>query len=165
MTSVFQIAAEKSKLYSIDEFGVTNYKTRFVALMCIITVAFLIFAFGAITYYAEYGVEGATIQDLGDAFWLMLMSSTTIGFGDHYPVTIVGRTMVTLMFIFGVGIIGGLGALIASKLLGFSDTNVKNRELRKQNAEILAQGKILEKKLDILLNNMRADNNKSDEAS
>ena len=73
--------------------------------------------------------------------------------------------MVTLMFIFGVGIIGGLGALIASKLLGFSDTNVKNRELRKQNAEILAHGKILEKKLDILLNNMRADNNKSDEAS
>ena len=37
------------------------------------------------------------------------------------------------MFVSGVGVVGGLGALIASKLLSFSDTNVKNRELRFQN--------------------------------
>lgn len=157
MTSVFQIAADKSKLYSVDEFGVTNYKTRFVALMCVLTITILIIAFGVVTYYAEYGAEGATITRFGDAFWLMIMSSTTIGFGDHYPVTVLGRTMVTLMFIFGVGIIGGLGALIAAKLLGFSDTNVKNRELRKQNAEILAHNKILEKKLDAVIQHIGVD--------
>lgn len=160
MTSVFQIAADKSKLYSVDEFGVTNYKTSFVALMCILTIAVLIVAFGIVTYYAEYGVEGATIENFGDAFWLMIMSSTTIGFGDHYPVTVLGRAMVTLMFVFGVGIIGGLGALIAAKLLGFSDTNVKNRELRKQNSEILAHNKILEKKLDMLIHHIGIDINK-----
>ncbi len=136
MTSIFQILAIKGKLHSIDDFGVRNYKTRFVALLCIFLMAILILFFGAITYHAEFGVEGATIQSFGDALWLMVMSSTTIGFGSQYPVTLIGRSMVTLMFIFGVGIIGGLGALIASKLLGFSDTNVKNRELRKQNDNI-----------------------------
>ncbi len=133
MTSVFQSVTQQSKLYSIDEFGVKNYKTRFVAFLCVFLMTALIFFFGAITYHAEYGVDGATIENFGDALWLMIMSSTTIGFGSQYPVTILGRTMVTLMFICGVGIIGGLGALIASKLLGFSDTNVKNRELRHQN--------------------------------
>lgn len=136
MAYIFQVSAIKSKLHSIDDFGVKNYKTIFIALFCIIAMAILILLFGAITYHAELGVEGATIQSFGDALWLMIMSSTTIGFGSQYPVTLIGRTMVTLMFIFGVGIIGGLGALIASKLLGFSDTNVKNRELRKQNEHI-----------------------------
>lgn len=136
MTSVFQVTAQKSNLYAVDEFGIRNYKTRFVAFLCILAMVLLVFLFGFITYKAEYGVEGATISSFGDALWLMIMSSTTIGFGSQYPVTFIGRSMVTLMFIFGVGIIGGLGALIASKLLGFSDTNVKNRELRMQNANI-----------------------------
>lgn len=147
MTSVFQISAAKSKLHSIDDFGVINYKTGFIALLCIFSMAVLMLIFGSITYYAEFGVEGATIQNFGDALWLMVMSSTTIGFGSQYPVTLIGRSMVTLMFIFGVGIIGGLGALIASKLLGFSDTNVKNRELRKQNDDIYKKLVEIEKML------------------
>ena len=137
MTTVFQMTAIKSKLYSVDTFGVTNYKTTFIAILCILSMTVLAFVFGAITYNAELNAEGATIKSFGDALWLMVMSSTTIGFGSQYPVTFIGRSMVTLMFVFGVGIIGGLGALIASKFLGFSDTNVKNRELRKQNEDIL----------------------------
>ncbi len=133
---VLQKVLLKSKLYSVDEFGVVNYKTRFVALFSITMIVALISILGTITYFAEQGVNGATINNWSDAFWLMVMSSTTIGFGDHYPVTLIGRLMVTLMFILGVGILGGLGALITSKIFGFSDTNVKNRELRKQNDDI-----------------------------
>ncbi|MDO6428073.1 potassium channel family protein [Thalassotalea sp. 1_MG-2023] len=164
MAFIFQVASSKSKLYSVDEFGVINYKTRFVAMLCILSMATLILLFGGITYYAEFGTEGATIQSFGDALWLMVMSSTTIGFGSQYPVTVIGRVMVTMMFISGVGIIGGLGALVASKLLGFSDTNVKNRELRKQNAEILAMNKKLEQKLDLLVEKIEpmVSNNKND---
>lgn len=136
MTTVFQVAAMKCKIYSVNGFGIKNYKTRFVALLSILLMIMLVLIFGFITYKAELGVDGATITSFTDALWLMVMSSTTIGFGSQYPVTFIGRSMVTLMFIFGVGIIGGLGALIASKLLGFSDTNVKNRELRKQNNDI-----------------------------
>lgn len=127
---------KNSQLYNVDEFGVKNYKTRFITLMSIALMVSLVLSFGYITYLAEIGQDGATIKSFSDAVWLMIMSSTTIGFGSQYPTTGIGRTMVTLMFIFGVGIIGGLGALIATKIFGFSDTNIKNRELRKQNTEI-----------------------------
>ena len=136
MSIIFNSVALKSGLYSVDEFGVTNYKTRFVALLSILLMSTFVLAFGYITYLVEIGQEGATIRNFGDAVWLMIMSSTTIGFGSQYPTTDIGRIMVTLMFVLGVGIIGGLGALIASKVMGFSDTNVKNRELRKQNDDI-----------------------------
>ena len=136
MPVIFKSVMGKTSLYSVDEFGVANYKTRYITLMSIALMAILVASLGWVTYYAEVGQEGATISTFGDAVWLMIMSSTTIGFGDHYPVTDLGRAMVVIMFVLGVGIIGGLGAIVAAKLFGFSDTNVKNRELRKQNAEI-----------------------------
>jgi len=79
------------------------------------------------------------------------MSASTIGFGDHFPVTLGGRMVVALMFYLGVGLVGFIGALIAERMLGFADTNVKNRELRQQNKDILAHNKELEKKLDLLM--------------
>ncbi len=83
------------------------------------------------------------VQSYADALWLMLMSSTTIGFGDVYPITFVGRAAVFIMFILGVGILGGVGAVFANKIFGFADTNIKNRELRKQNEEIIAQNTLI----------------------
>jgi len=145
MSIIFNTVALKTGFYSVDEFGVVNYKTRFVALLSILLMVSFVLIFGYITYVAEIGQEGATIRNFGDAIWLMIMSSTTIGFGSQYPTTDIGRMMVTLMFVFGVGIIGGLGALIASKVMGFSDTNVKNRELRKQNDDIYTKLTELEK--------------------
>ena len=78
------------------------------------------------------------------------MSSTTIGFGDVYPITFIGRTAVFIMFILGVGILGGVGAVFANKIFGFADTNIKNRELRKQNEEIFAQNIAIHQKLEKL---------------
>ena len=78
------------------------------------------------------------------------MSSTTIGFGDVYPITIVGRIAVFIMFILGVGILGGVGAVFANKIFGFADTNIKNRELRKQNEQILAQNEKIHQKLALV---------------
>lgn len=136
MSFVFRTITKKSGLYKVDEFGVVNYKARYIMLMSVLLMVTLVLSFGSITYYAEIDQEGATVKTFGDAVWLMIMSSTTIGFGDYFPVSDIGRLMVVIMFIFGVGIIGGLGAIVASKIFGFSDTNVKNRELRKQNIEI-----------------------------
>ena len=78
------------------------------------------------------------------------MSSTTIGFGDVYPITFIGRAAVFIMFILGVGILGGVGAVFANKIFGFADTNIKNRELRKQNEEIFAQNIKIHQKLESL---------------
>jgi voltage-gated potassium channel len=55
------------------------------------------------------------------------------------------------MFYIGVGLVGFIGAQLVNKFVGFSDTNVKNRELRKQNAAILEHNKQLEVKIDQLI--------------
>jgi voltage-gated potassium channel len=147
MSILQQHIAQDSTLYYVDEYGVKNYKTRAILGVGILAMALLIIGLGTGLYIAEQGNPEANIKTLANAYWVMVMSSTTIGFGDFYPTTNWGYICVSLMFIFGVGIMGGIGAVVASKIFGFSDTNVKNRELKQQNAEILKKLTAIEKKL------------------
>jgi len=156
---VLQKAMEKSHLYKMDEFGVKNYNYGVLGFLSLALFSLLNIVLAYVAFHAETSVTGSPVQNYADALWLMLMSSTTIGFGDVYPITFVGRAAVFIMFILGVGILGGAGAVFANKVFGFADTNIKNRELRKQNEEIFAQNieihqklEKLEKKLDSLSN-------------
>jgi voltage-gated potassium channel len=147
---MLQSAMEKSNLFKVDEFGVTNYNYGILAVVSFVLFALINIGLGYITFVAETAVVGSPVKNYADAFWLMLMSSTTIGFGDVYPITLVGRIAVFVMFILGVGILGGVGAIFANKIFGFADTNIKNRELRKQNEEILLQNDKIYQKLAVL---------------
>ncbi|MFQ3209366.1 MAG: voltage-gated potassium channel [Colwellia sp.] len=147
---MLQSAMEKSNLFKVDEFGVTNYNYGILAIVSFALFALINIGLGYITFVAETAVVGSPVKNYADAFWLMLMSSTTIGFGDVYPITLVGRIAVFVMFILGVGILGGVGAIFANKIFGFADTNIKNRELRKQNEQILQQNNKIYQKLTAL---------------
>jgi len=137
-------------IYNEDKYGVRNYKTRYLATL-VFLVIYLIIAIGAGgLQHFESANPQANITTYGQAFWVLIMASSTIGFGDFYPTTTGGYVMVTSMFYIGVGMMGYIGALIASKIMGFSDTNVKNRELRKQNAEILNEVRNLSQKIEQL---------------
>lgn len=147
---ILQNAMEKSHLYKVDEFGVKNYNYGVLGGLSLALFALLNVSLGYITYLAETSMIDSPVQNFADALWLMLMSSTTIGFGDVYPITLIGRIAVFIMFILGVGILGGVGAVFANKIFGFADTNIRNRELRKQNEDIFAQNIEIHKKLEKL---------------
>ena len=144
---ILQYAMEKSQLYNVDEFGIKNYNYGILGFVSLAIFSLLNIILGYVTFLAETGVVNSTVQSYVDALWLMLMSSTTIGFGDVYPITFVGRAAVFIMFILGVGILGGVGAIFAKKIFGFADTTIKNRELRQQNEEIIAQNNQIHRQL------------------
>jgi len=153
---ILQNAMEKSNLFKVDEFGVKNYNYGALGILSVVLFAVINMSLGYVTFVAETNVVGSPVKNYADAFWLMLMSSTTIGFGDVYPITLVGRATVFIMFLLGVGILGGVGAVFANKIFGFADTNIKNRELRKQNEEILQQNDKIYQKLIALEDKLAA---------
>jgi hypothetical protein len=139
---------EKTGLYKIDDYGVKNYNFFVLAFFLMLVMTFLTISLGHITYIYEIDANNSPVKTYGDAVWLMVMSASTIGFGDVYPVTLVGRIVVYTMFLLGVGTLGTLGGVFANKIFGFADTSIKNRELRKQNTNIYAKLLELEKKID-----------------
>ena len=53
-----------------------------------------------------------------DAFWYSIVTITTVGYGDYYPVTLWGRVTAMFIMIAGVGIIGALASMLSSILVG-----------------------------------------------
>ncbi|WP_426358575.1 potassium channel family protein [Pseudocolwellia sp. HL-MZ19] len=145
---IFESVMEKTHLYQVDNFGVKNYNFLVLTLFLFLVMACLTLSLGHITYIYEIENANSPVKSYGDAIWLMVMSASTIGFGDVYPITLIGRIAVYTMFLLGVGTLGTLGAIFANRIFGFADTNIKNRELRKQNADIYAKLLELEKKID-----------------
>ena len=141
----------KKHVYKTDQYGIRNYSLLALGAAGVTLLYSVIAILALALLHFEEGALNSNINSYVDAFWTLQMSASTIGFGDHFPVTIGGRTVVALMFYVGVGLVGFIGALIAERMLGFADTNVKNRELRQQNSDILDHNKKLEKKIDLLI--------------
>lgn len=66
---------------------------------------------------AERGAKGANITTVGDAFWWAIVTITTVGYGDYYPVTFVGRVIATIMMLLGIALLGVVTAGISGWLL------------------------------------------------
>lgn len=69
-------------------------------------------------YASEVGHEGANIQNLADAYWYSVVTLTTVGYGDFFPVTFWGRA---IGFTFVLGSLGILSILITNISLRVSN--------------------------------------------
>ena len=72
----------------------------------------------------ERGANGSKIDSLSDALWYSIVTLTTVGYGDVYPVTSVGRA---IGYTFVMGSLGVLGLLISR----ITEAFVNMREMRK----------------------------------
>jgi voltage-gated potassium channel len=59
----------------------------------------------------------ANITTGGDALWWGFVTITTVGYGDEYPVTTLGRLVGIFVMFAGVGIIGALASILSSLLV------------------------------------------------
>ena len=63
---------------------------------------------------AERTAKGANIASFGDALWWACTTVTTVGYGDRFPVTVLGRVIGVALMVVGIGLLGVLTAGIAS---------------------------------------------------
>ncbi|MCO7180150.1 potassium channel family protein [Lactococcus formosensis] len=83
----------------------------------------------------------------GDAIWWAIVTTTTVGYGDFYPKTFLGKVSAAILMFLGIGLIGYLTSTITSYF-------TKKIDLEEKNHELLQLEKIedLEKKIDLLVN-------------
>ena len=65
----------------------------------------------------ESSSPDANIVSGGDALWWGMVTITTVGYGDFFPVTLLGRLTGVFVMFAGVGIIGSLASILASILV------------------------------------------------
>ena len=65
----------------------------------------------------EAKAPNANIKTGGDAIWWGIVTITTVGYGDFFPVTFLGRLTAVFVMFAGIGIIGALASILASLLV------------------------------------------------
>lgn len=64
----------------------------------------------------ERGASDSNIRTIGDAMWWAATTMTTVGYGDLYPTTGLGRWVAVGLMVSGIGILGTVTAALASWL-------------------------------------------------
>ena len=95
----------------------TLIKTKYNNIIILGVLVLIIFFGGIAVYLVEHGQRGANITNLGDAFWWTIVTITTVGYGDYFPVTISGRIIAVLVMLSGIGIFALLVSSFAQRRL------------------------------------------------
>lgn len=81
------------------------------------SAALLVFVGALAVLDAEQSAPDAKILTFGDAVWWAVTTITTVGYGDLYPVTGLGRAVAAALMMSGIAVLGVVTASIASWLV------------------------------------------------
>lgn len=80
------------------------------ALILIYTVALSVLSF-------EKGAPDANITTMGESLWWAIVTITTVGYGDYYPVTVLGRWAAAALMVGGFAVLSMVTASVSSWLI------------------------------------------------
>ncbi len=95
-------------------------KSQELVSIGLITLCLIVMS-GIIVFCVEKPAGNAQIKTLWDAMWWSIVTLTTVGYGDVYPVTALGRGMAVLLMLFSLATIGAFGGLVTSILMSRID--------------------------------------------
>lgn len=68
-----------------------------------------------------YAPEAANIESIGDTLWYALVTLTTVGYGDYYPVSVPGQVVGVLFVLSSLGVLGLLIGKIADLFTSYRE--------------------------------------------
>lgn len=106
----------QNKKQLVDD--VVKHRAQYAVFITILLTFVVLVTASLVVLNAESRSDTANIKTGWDAFWWAFVTITTVGYGDRFPVTAIGRIGAMFVMVMGIGIIGALASIMASILVG-----------------------------------------------
>ncbi len=101
---------------ALERFASAFKDIREELFLYLLATGFLLYLASVGIYYFEHEAQPESFQSVFHCLWWAVITFTTVGYGDVYPVTLGGRLFTFLVLMIGLGVIAVPSGLIASAL-------------------------------------------------
>ena len=100
------------------------------ALLTLLLMGILVLEFGSLAMlnYEQHEI-GSNITSASDAIWYVLVTISTVGYGDRFPITLSGRILGATIILIGVGIFGTFTGYLANLFLAPKKADDEEQEI------------------------------------
>ncbi len=126
---LFRINARYDSFHAI--LGII-YEKRKQLLSSLFIIFILMLASSICMYSAEHAAQPDVFKNAFSGFWWSVTTILTIGYGDIYPVSTMGRIITMASSIFGIAIVALPAGIITA---GYMNEINKDRDSKKEDAE------------------------------
>jgi len=94
-------------------------------LATVFVMGFVIMISATLMYYFENEIQPEVFPNIVSSLWWAIATLTTVGYGDVYPVTFIGKVLASVIAVSGIGLVALPTGIISS---GFVDELGKKPE-------------------------------------
>ncbi|HWQ68134.1 MAG TPA: ion transporter [Methanospirillum sp.] len=124
IVSIFKMGRYAHYSSSLDQLKRVLLRKREIFGIMIFFLIFVVLFSSTIVYLVENPAQPDKFSSIPAAMWWAMMTVTTVGYGDIYPVTLFGKIIGSLMTLVGVLVLALPSAILAT---GFIEEREKER--------------------------------------
>lgn len=113
------------------------------ALAAAVVAVTMVMLMALVVLDAERDASGSNLRTFGDALWWAAATITTVGYGDHYPVTAAGRAVAVVLMVTGISLLGIVTATIAAWFVKITGQE-RDDQMQQLRADLTAVRQMLE---------------------
>jgi voltage-gated potassium channel len=115
------------------------HKERDKLYITIFFMVVMILLAASIMYFAENTAQPDKFPNIPATLWWAVATLTTVGYGDVYPVTVLGKLLGSLISIMGIGLIAMPSGIISMGLIKEAENEKKRKKKERRNNVVNAE--------------------------
>jgi voltage-gated potassium channel len=109
-------------------------------LVALSIVILLVLLSSSLLYFIEHDAQPEKFSSIPESMWWAICTLTTVGYGDIFPITWLGKIITALITLLSIGLIALPAGIVVS---GFQEIAAEDKE-EERNSEIFAKLKHIE---------------------